>query len=312
MILIQSALRRHRRATTLGLALGFLIAAGLLQGCASGRVQTATPIPNDPEFATRLNDLARNIQSLNVEKILPAYSPDHYQVSFEAPYDLAQGSPKHRAILMDLIGRMKELHVALEPGFDAWRDQDRVWTTRGFKVTGTTKDGKEYAFSGWHSAIWEQKDGQWLIWYEHFGGKPELVLPPAPPPAPAPPPPAPTPAPAATVVQLPFGDVFFDFDKWAIRHDQTATLAGNIDLLKKNPDVQILIEGHCDERAGETYNFGLGDRRAAAVRNYLVDKGINPDRLAVVSYGKQKPFEAGHDEQAWSKNRRAHFVVIKE
>ena len=160
--------------------------------------------------------------------------------------------------------------------------------------------------TGWHSAVWDKVDGKWGIWYEHFGGKPEAAAPPPVPVVVPLPPPTPTPAPP-----LQFGDVFFDFDKWAIRRDQIATLEANIGLLKKNPDVRIVIEGHCDERAGETYNFGLGDRRAEAVKKYLVDKGINPERLAVVSYGKQKPFEPGRNEKAWSKNRRAHFVVIK-
>ena len=104
-------------------------------------------------------------------------------------------------------------------------------------------------------------------------------------------------------------DVFFDFDKYDIRPNDAKMLDTNAAWLKSNDDL-VLIEGHCDERGGETYNFGLGDRRAAAVRKYLVAKGVDPDRLATISYGKKKPFEMGKGEPVWSKNRRAHFVQL--
>jgi len=312
MIFRQSAFRQTRRARAVVLVLAGLLLGALVQGCASGRMQTATPISNDPEFAKRLDDLARAYENLNPDQILPYYSPNEYELSFEAPYKLSTGSAEHRDTLKSVISNLKDLHVVFEPKFEAWRDGDRVWTVRGFKATGNTAKGAPFAMSGWHSAIWDRKDDKWLIWYEHFGGKPELVLPPPPPVVPPPPPPAPTPAPVVKAVQLPFDDVFFDFDKWAIRKDQVAALAADIDLLKKNPNLRILIEGHCDERGGETYNFGLGDRRAEAAKKYLVAKGIAPERLAVVSSGKTKPFEQGHGEPMWGKNRRAHFVVLPE
>jgi len=313
MVLMSTERTRYRRATALALIPVLFVAAALIQGCASGRMQTATVISNDPEFAGRLNDLARNYESLNADKILPYYVSTGYDLSFETPYKVDTGATEHRATLTGLIAKMKDLHVALDPNFEAWRDGDRVWTVRGFRVTGTLKDGEKFAMSGWHSAIWDKKDDKWLIWYEHFGGKPDAAAPPAPVVVPVVvPAPTPAPAPVAKAVEIPFGDVFFDFDKWAIRANQTATLATNIDLLKKNPNVRVLIEGHCDERGGETYNFGLGDRRAEAVKKYLVAKGIEPARLPVVSYGKLKPFEQGHGEPMWGKNRRAHFVVIPD
>ena len=86
-------------------------------------------------------------------------------------------------------------------------------------------------------------------------------------------------------------------------------LANNADLLKRYPTWQISIEGHCDERGTAEYNLALGERRAVAARNYLVSLGISADRVKTVSYGKEFPFDPGHTEDAWSKNRRAHFVV---
>lgn len=122
---------------------------------------------------------------------------------------------------------------------------------------------------------------------------------------PAPAPPAPTPVPAAT----PLKDVFFDFDKFAIRDDQKAALDTNVAWLKANPRAKLTIEGHCDERGTPEYNLGLGERRAKAVKDYLVAAGIAADRIVTVSYGEERPFVLGHDEAAWKWNRRGHFVV---
>ena len=307
MTVASRALRQVRSASVLAVALALVVAGALAQGCVSQRVRTATAMPNDPDFGKRLDELARSYESLDPEQILPYYVSTNYELSFEAPYELSSTSPEHRDTLKGVLDRLKDLHIALDPKFEAWRDGDRVWTIRGFNATGTTRKGEPFTMAGWYSAIWDKKGDKWLIWYEHFGGKPAAVVPPAPP---APPPPVVVPPPLAAA-PIAFGDVFFDFDKWAIRPDQKATLAANIELLKQNAGVNVLIEGHCDERGGETYNFGLGDRRAAAVKKYLVGKGIKPERLAVMSYGKLKPFEQGHGEPVWSKNRRAHFVVIK-
>ncbi len=86
-------------------------------------------------------------------------------------------------------------------------------------------------------------------------------------------------------------------------------LQGNAEVLKKYPSWQVTIEGHCDERGTAEYNLALGERRAVSARTYLVSLGIPADRIKTVSYGKEFPFDPGHDESAWSKNRRAHFVV---
>jgi peptidoglycan-associated lipoprotein len=101
--------------------------------------------------------------------------------------------------------------------------------------------------------------------------------------------------------------VHFDFDKYDIRPADRAVLAAHAEWLKQHPAVKVMIEGHCDERGTVEYNLALGDKRATAVRRYLIDLGINPDRLSWVSYGKERPVDPGHNEEAWFKNRRAEF-----
>jgi peptidoglycan-associated lipoprotein len=107
----------------------------------------------------------------------------------------------------------------------------------------------------------------------------------------------------------PLQPVFFAYDSAEISTDAQTSLSTNADLLKKYPGWKISIEGHCDERGTPEYNLALGERRALAAMEYLVSIGIAPDRLRTVSYGKEFPFDPGHDESAWSKNRRAHFVI---
>lgn len=104
-------------------------------------------------------------------------------------------------------------------------------------------------------------------------------------------------------------DTFFDFDKADIRTDQRDTLAANADWLRKYPGVKFRIEGHCDERGTANYNMALGERRANAVKEYLASLGVDGSRSETISYGKERPFAQGHEESAWSQNRRAHFVV---
>jgi peptidoglycan-associated lipoprotein len=103
--------------------------------------------------------------------------------------------------------------------------------------------------------------------------------------------------------------VFFDLDSSDINADGQRSLQENAEMMKKNPQWQVTIEGHCDERGTAEYNLALGERRAISARSYLVSLGIPAERVRVVSYGKEFPFEQGHDEAAWSKNRRAHFVI---
>ena len=107
----------------------------------------------------------------------------------------------------------------------------------------------------------------------------------------------------------PLKDVFFDFDMSNIRDDQKAALNDNVAWVKANSRVKMTVEGHCDERGTAEYNLGLGERRAKAVKDYLVAAGIAADRIATISYGKERPFVLGHDESAWKWNRRGHFAI---
>ena len=114
---------------------------------------------------------------------------------------------------------------------------------------------------------------------------------------------------ATAAMSSPLKDVFFEYDKAVITADQQAVLNENVRWLKANIRVKITIEGHCDERGTTEYNLGLGDRRAKAVRDYLVLSGITSDRISTISYGKERVIVPGHDESAWKQNRRAHFAV---
>ncbi len=104
-------------------------------------------------------------------------------------------------------------------------------------------------------------------------------------------------------------DVFFAFDKHNLSSESKGTLEANADQLSASGSAQIIIEGHCDERGTKSYNLALGEKRANAARDYLVALGVASSRITVVSYGKERPFDSGHDEAGWAKNRRAHFVV---
>jgi peptidoglycan-associated lipoprotein len=104
-------------------------------------------------------------------------------------------------------------------------------------------------------------------------------------------------------------DIHFDFDKYDIRPGDAALLKENAALLNKYPNVKIQMEGHCDERGTVEYNLALGERRANHAKNYLVSLGIAPARISTISYGKEKPLDPGHNEDAWARNRRAHTVV---
>jgi peptidoglycan-associated lipoprotein len=103
--------------------------------------------------------------------------------------------------------------------------------------------------------------------------------------------------------------VFFDFDKFDLKPPSRATLDKQAAWLKRFPQVRLSIEGHCDERGTREYNLALGERRANAVKNYLVNQGIAAARLTTISYGKERPQVAGANESAWSQNRRGVSVV---
>ena len=147
------------------------------------------------------------------------------------------------------------------------------------------------------------------------------AAPPAPPPPPAPP--AAAPAPRAltedelfaqkSLAQLnnerPLADVYFDLDMSTLKDDGKAALATNATWLKRWTATRISVEGHCDERGTAEYNLGLGERRANAVKAYLVELGIPGDRIVVVSKGKESPFCTESAESCWKENRRGHFVI---
>jgi peptidoglycan-associated lipoprotein len=126
----------------------------------------------------------------------------------------------------------------------------------------------------------------------------------------APPPPPPPPA-QPTLDELflkEVRDAYFDYDKADIRPDARTALSKTADFLKNYPQLKVTVEGHCDERGSTEYNLGLGDRRASAVKQYLVSLGISADRLSTVSFGKEKPFCTESNETCWQQNRRGHFV----
>lgn len=126
-------------------------------------------------------------------------------------------------------------------------------------------------------------------------------------------------APAPAVVETPkesidtlfnreVHDAYFDYNKSDLRPDARDALSQTAVFLRKNPDVRVVIEGHCDERGTTEYNVGLGQRRADTVKEFLVSLGISADRLSTTSFGKEKPFCTEHEESCWQQNRRGHFV----
>jgi peptidoglycan-associated lipoprotein len=104
--------------------------------------------------------------------------------------------------------------------------------------------------------------------------------------------------------------VYFDFNSAGLSNDTKDALNNNAQFLKTNPKVKVQVEGHCDERGGVQFNLALGEKRAKTVRDYLVGLGVETSRVSTISLGKEKPVSFGHDEESWSKNRRANFVVI--
>lgn len=134
-------------------------------------------------------------------------------------------------------------------------------------------------------------------------------------PAPPPPPPAENKPQVSITDRLSreVQDVYFDYDKWDVREDARAILTRNADALKSIlndfPGTSLMIEGHADERGSDEYNMALGDKRARAAKDFLVQLGVSGDRLDVVTYGRNKPFCTDGGEECWQKNRRAHFAA---
>jgi peptidoglycan-associated lipoprotein len=104
-------------------------------------------------------------------------------------------------------------------------------------------------------------------------------------------------------------DIYFDFDSSVLSPMSQEVLQRKADWMNENMDATVIVEGHCDERGTAAYNLALGERRADATKEFLVNLGIAADRLTTISYGEEKPVDPGHNEEAWAKNRRAHFVV---
>lgn len=104
-------------------------------------------------------------------------------------------------------------------------------------------------------------------------------------------------------------DITFDFDQYDLRPDARAILDRKVAFLNENGSVRVQIEGHCDERGTSAYNMVLGERRANAAKQYVTTAGVNAARMSTISYGKERPLDPGHNEAAWARNRRAHFVI---
>jgi len=105
--------------------------------------------------------------------------------------------------------------------------------------------------------------------------------------------------------------IYFDFDKSTIRKDQMARVEGDLKFLKDHPAQKVMIVGHCDERGTVEYNFSLGERRARTVADYFAKNGVAGDRMNIQSKGEEEPVDAGHNEAAWAKNRRAEFLGLR-
>jgi len=109
----------------------------------------------------------------------------------------------------------------------------------------------------------------------------------------------------------PMVPVYFEFDSSKISGEQVQRIETNADFLKKNPQINIRIEGNCDPRGTQEYNLALGERRAQAAKSYLIKLGVGSERLSTVSFGEEKLLLFGHDEISWAQNRRDDFVIVK-
>ena len=158
--------------------------------------------------------------------------------------------------------------------------------------------------------------------------QPEIAPPPveepvAPPPPPPPPAEPKEPFPTEPIVEEPpiseliqnlmkqgaVQTIYFAYDSSELTDAARSTLKANADVLKQHAQINVAIEGHCDERGTIEYNLALGERRAASVRDYLTSLGLARNRMRVITYGEERPVDPGHSESAWSKNRRAAFVL---
>jgi len=129
------------------------------------------------------------------------------------------------------------------------------------------------------------------------------------------PPPPPPPAPPRATIEELFRanvlDAYFDYDKSDIRPDAREALSRTAEFLRTHAQIRVIVEGHCDERGSTEYNLGLGERRAQAVRQFLISLGVSADRMDTVSLGKERPFCTESNETCWQQNRRGHFVMAR-
>ena len=109
----------------------------------------------------------------------------------------------------------------------------------------------------------------------------------------------------------PLEDIHFAFDEYDLTSMAQNILQKNALWMKNNPDTNVQIEGHCDERGTNEYNMALGQRRVNSAKKYLIKLGVNEAQLSTISYGEEKPLDPGHNEEAWAKNRRGHFTIVK-
>jgi peptidoglycan-associated lipoprotein len=117
---------------------------------------------------------------------------------------------------------------------------------------------------------------------------------------------------AAVKEEMTFKDALFDFDKFSLKPESRDILKQLAEWLTNNKNNIVLIEGNCDERGTTEYNLALGERRAKEAMKYLVELGVDGKRIKTISYGKERPLDSGHTEEAWAKNRRDHFVVTSK
>jgi len=114
----------------------------------------------------------------------------------------------------------------------------------------------------------------------------------------------------AAQLKVTMDEINFDHNSEILSLKAREVLEKHVEVMRKDADIQVSIEGHCDENGSDKYNLELGKNRANAVRTYMIKNGILPERLSIVSYGKKKPLAVGHDEIQWAKNRRVEFVII--
>jgi peptidoglycan-associated lipoprotein len=115
---------------------------------------------------------------------------------------------------------------------------------------------------------------------------------------------------AAEARRLGLRTVYFDYDQSSLRQDGRDNLRHNYNVLRQRTDIRVELQGNCDERGSSEYNFALGERRAQAVRDYLVQLGVPPSQMTTVSFGEENPSVPGHSESAWGRNRRVDFAVL--